>query len=303
MIYKNVREMLLKLVSKKESPRCFIFHGKNFSEIEKISKEMCFKILGNNNFNLRDKVEFKNFKNVISVGDIRELNIEINKKPEFCENKVILIYDAQKMSEEAQNAFLKTIEDCYQNVFIFMFCKNINNILNTIVSRCVVIKFRTMEFEEFCSHFENENLNEICLTDLYIQTKGDIYKSKSFKDKEFLYELYNYIFKVIDYIISGELLNIFDLVSEISNYKNNMDEFVDGFFEIVRDLIIYSSTLNFDFIENRIFKSYISDLSFKITKRTLNKIIIELSSFKSKIGMNINLENSYKIMILKIKED
>ena len=69
MVYRNVEEMLLKLVSKKESPRCFIFHGKNFSEIEKISNEMCLKILGNENFNLRfsederrsPKCFFKNF--------------------------------------------------------------------------------------------------------------------------------------------------------------------------------------------------------------------------------------------------
>lgn len=303
MVYRNVEEMLLKLVSKKESPRCFIFHGKNFSEIEKISNEMCLKIFGNENFNLRDKVEFKNFKKTISVSDIRELNIEISKKPEICENKVILIYDSQKMSEEAQNAFLKTLEDCHRNVFIIMLCTNINNILNTIISRCVVIKFKTMEFEEFCVCFENENLDETHLMDLYIQTKGDVHKARSFIKGEFLYELYNFIFKIIEYIISGELLDIFDLVNEISNYKNNIDLFINGFFEIVRDLIVYSSTSNDEFIENRIFKNCILDLSFKINKRILNKIIVELTSFKNKIGMNINLENSCKIMILKIKEE
>lgn len=302
MIYKDIEVSLLNLVAKEGCPRSFIFYGKNFLEIEKISKRMCLSILGSDSFNLRDMVEFKTSKKIFSVDDIRELNIEISKKPEICDNKVVLIYDSQKMSVEAQNAFLKTLENCYHNVFIIMLCKDLNNILSTIKSRCLVFKFKTMNFNEFSSHFIDDNLSENILKDLYIQTKGDVYKSKCLLNHEGLYEVYNYILDVIEYIASGDLIDIFKVVEQIENYKNDIDIFINGFFEIIRDLIIYNSTLNDEFIDNRLFKNRILEIHNNVSKNILNKLILELNSFKNRIDTNLNLENSYKIMILKVKE-
>ncbi len=302
MVYENIEVSLLNLVSKQGCPKSFIFYGKNFLEIEKISKRMCLNILGKDSLNLRDMVEFKTSKKIFSVDDIRELNIEISKKPEICNNKVVLIYDSEKMSVEAQNAFLKTLENSYENVFIIMLCKNINNILNTIISRCLVFKFKTMDFNEFSSHFISDNLNENILKDLYIQTKGDVYKSKCFLNQEQLYNLYNYILDVIEYIVFGNLIDVFEIVENIQNYKNDIDILINGFFEIIRDLIIYKTTLNIESIENRIFKDRIIEIHNKVSKSILNKLILELNIFKNRIHTNLNLENSYKIMILKVKE-
>lgn len=51
-------------------------------------------------------------KSSISVNDIREqLNNDISIKPYSSEYKIYIIPDANKMTEQAQNALLKTIEE------------------------------------------------------------------------------------------------------------------------------------------------------------------------------------------------
>ena len=65
-------------------------------------------------------IEFKVDKKIISVEDIRALNMELIKKPEISKNKVILIYEADKMTDKAQNSFLKSLEDSIENIFIIL---------------------------------------------------------------------------------------------------------------------------------------------------------------------------------------
>ena len=48
------------------------------------------------------------------------------------------------MSVEAQNAILKTLEDQSKNVFIVLILNDINKILDTIISRCIVINFNSI---------------------------------------------------------------------------------------------------------------------------------------------------------------
>src|SRR3712207_7809294 len=49
---------------------------------------------------------------------------EINKKPYEGDNKVVIVYNADKMTMQAQNAFLKTIEEPPFGVYIFLLCED-----------------------------------------------------------------------------------------------------------------------------------------------------------------------------------
>ena len=76
----------------------------------------------------------------ISVDDIREqLNNDIQIKPYSSEHKVYIIPEANKMTEQAQNALLKTIEEPPAYAVIILLTDNLNALLPTIQSRCVTI--------------------------------------------------------------------------------------------------------------------------------------------------------------------
>ncbi|MBQ4471880.1 MAG: AAA family ATPase [Alphaproteobacteria bacterium] len=73
-------------------------------------------------------------KKEISVDDVREachfLSLKSNKI------KVLVFNLADNMSEEAQNALLKTLEEPYPNSLILLLTENIGHLFPTILSRC-----------------------------------------------------------------------------------------------------------------------------------------------------------------------
>ncbi len=62
--------------------------------------------------------------------------------------KVLIIDQAEKMTVEASNALLKTLEEPPESTLIILITSNHNRLLPTIVSRCKKIRFRSLSQEE-----------------------------------------------------------------------------------------------------------------------------------------------------------
>ena len=78
----------------------------------------------------------------IKVEQIRRQVIDkIIEKPIISKRKVYIINDCDKMTREAQNCLLKTLEEPPEFIIIILISSNENLILNTIKSRCTSIKF------------------------------------------------------------------------------------------------------------------------------------------------------------------
>ncbi len=84
--------------------------------------------------------------NHISVDDIRtRVTAQVDIKPFAGEYKIFIISDANKMTEEAQNALLKTIEEPPEYCIIILISENPSLLLPTIVSRCVTLNTRPLD--------------------------------------------------------------------------------------------------------------------------------------------------------------
>ena len=80
------------------------------------------------------------------VGDeqcqIREMQKKLQEKPIISKNKVYIINNADKMTTEAQNSLLKTLEEPPEFVTIILIGSNENMFLTTIQCKNIVdIKF------------------------------------------------------------------------------------------------------------------------------------------------------------------
>lgn len=82
-------------------------------------------------------------KATIGVDDIRlQLNNDILVKPYSRPYKVYIIDEAEKMTEQAQNAMLKTIEEPPEYAVILLLTVNAKLLLPTILSRCILLNVR-----------------------------------------------------------------------------------------------------------------------------------------------------------------
>lgn len=302
MCYENIEKSLFKLPLKDRCPQSFIFYGKNYNERKRISKEFALKILNTEVKNLRDMIEFKVDKKIISVEDIRALNMELIKKPEISKNKVILIYEADKMTDKAQNSFLKSLEDSVENIFIILIVNDIKKMIDTLVSRCLLVKFGRISFLEYEKIFKDKELKKQELRDLYLQTKGDIDVTNFILEEGYVYKIYLHIIKLFKYLNEDFLVDIFEIGSEINNYKDYIGVFLEIFFEILRDILIYKEINNTELICNKYFKEYVVEISKNISMYKIYNILKFLGEFRNRVNLNLNIEVCYKIFILKVVE-
>lgn len=94
-------------------------------------------------------------KNVITIDVVRELqsNLKLlvpnNKSP----NRVVLIEDAQDMTDEAQNALLKTLEEPAVGTVLILTVTNEKSVLDTIASRTQIIKINKVGTENIVDYY------------------------------------------------------------------------------------------------------------------------------------------------------
>lgn len=80
-------------------------------------------------------------KSVIAVGQIRDLLEKVSQRAFLNSYKVVIIPEAQTLSQEASNCLLKTLEEPAPRTIIFLIAPNKDLLLPTIQSRSQLFKF------------------------------------------------------------------------------------------------------------------------------------------------------------------
>lgn len=91
-----------------------------------------------------ENIEGKNIK----IKQIHEFIRKTQLRPYVGDSKVGIIISAEKMTKEAQNALLKTLEEPPERTFLILTCSNKSQIIDTIVSRCKIFESFKYEDEE-----------------------------------------------------------------------------------------------------------------------------------------------------------
>lgn len=99
----------------------------------------------------------------ITIEQIRNLKIQLTRKPYQARIKIAVILEAEKMTIPAQNAFLKTLEETPANSLIILAVPTPEYLLPTILSRCQSITL-TKTPEVILSKTELANYGELFLT-------------------------------------------------------------------------------------------------------------------------------------------
>jgi len=90
----------------------------------------------------------------ISIEKIRDLKNESKYTPYEAQKKVFILTEAEKMTREGANSFLKLLEEPPDNLVIILINNSLSTILDTIKSRCQIIYFPPLSFEKALSIVE-----------------------------------------------------------------------------------------------------------------------------------------------------
>ena len=94
--------------------------------------------------------KIKSGSEIIKVDKIRNIKTFLGQKSINSEKKIVLIIDAHLLNEAASNCLLKTLEEPSNGIFILITPK-LNLLLDTIISRCQIVKFRSFSSKQIKS--------------------------------------------------------------------------------------------------------------------------------------------------------
>ena len=95
----------------------------------------------------------KSGSEIIKIAQIRNIKTFLGQKSLNAEKKVVLIIDAHLLNESASNCLLKTLEEPSNGIFILLTSK-LNLLLDTIISRCQIVRFRSFSSKQTKSILE-----------------------------------------------------------------------------------------------------------------------------------------------------
>lgn len=192
-------------------------------------------------------------KGLIKIKQIREIRKEIELKPFRSKKKVYIIDKAEKMTLEASNCLLKTIEEPPYYAIIILICSKIDPILPTIVSRCQIVNFglvTSLKIKEILLN-KIDNLEKDKAEIISKLAQGSI--GKAFKlsiDKEYFIRRED----VLDYLSAispGKYGN--DIFAKVEKMISEIDR-IEEILEIIKlwyhDILIIKNTGNQKYIIN-----------------------------------------------------
>ena len=217
----------------------------------------------------------KSGSEIIKIAQIRNIKTFLGQKSINSEKKIVLIIDSHLLNEAASNCLLKTLEEPSNGIFILLTSK-LNLLLDTIISRCQIIRFRSLSSKQIKSIFEDylESSN------LKINTK----------------------LKFEDLINSAngspnKLLKNIEIWSDCSNnFIGKLDSPIKNSLEILEISKLISETLE---IYQQIFlANLIQTIWWRKTKNI--KLVKKLENLKNLIRKNIQPKLAWEITFLKI---
>ncbi len=228
---------------------------------------------------------------IISIDDIRDIEKSLLMKPFEAKRRVVIIIDADAMKHEAQNAFLKILEEPPQDTTIILTSSHAEGLFSTIVSRCQKITFKRLsktEMKNFLSEkgeLTDEEIELICLL-----SGGSIKNAMEFLDEEGRGErqLLKTITTKKDY---DKLREIYD--------KEGLEKIINFLLPFFRDIQIARTG---EKLINADMKDYIHSVHTKYSREELNETVELLEKSLINISRNISPELISNVIFDRIKE-
>ena len=280
----------------------YMFEGPSGVGKNTMARELAATLLEMENlFNSPDYIEITPDGNSIKIAQIRKLQSDILVKP-YKSYKIYVIDEAQKMTVEAQNALLKTLEEPPKYAIIILITNNKESLLDTIKSRCEIIKFTPIPLVEVADYLTQTGVDKNRASLLANFSRGSMQKAIELSESEDFHIMRDEVQKYVETYLTGSMLDIMDIQNSIEKYKDNITNVLDLLVNYFRDIMMVKENVDSSMIINLDRLVFIKNMSTKITYSQLSKIIDIIEETKNKLRSNCNFNISIQVMTLNIYE-
>lgn len=243
--------------------------------------------------------------NTVGVEDIRtQINADIAIKPYSSPRKIYIMNEGEKMTVQAQNALLKTLEEPPEYAVILILTTNVNALLPTILSRCVVLNMKPVR-DELVKKFLMETVQipdykaDVCVA----FARGNVGKAKLLASSEEFDNIKEEAITLLKYINDMEMSEIVAAIKKINEYKFDVNDYLDIISIWYRDVLMFKATNDANHL---IFKGeiqYIRKVADHCTYEGIENIIRALDKAKNRLSANVNFDLTMELLLLTVKEN
>ena len=239
----------------------------------------------------------------LGVDEIREqLCNTMDIKPFSSPYKIYLVPEAEKMTEAAQNALLKTIEEPPEYGIVILMTSNISALLPTIQSRCL-----TMEFRPLSTAVVESYVKEHCQVPDYQArasaafAQGNLGKAMRYAKAEDFIERKDHIISLLRHVEQMDLSEMLAVIKDLGTRKDEVRDYIDLMVLWYRDVLLFKATKDINQLLFQDEASYISREASHRSYEKIEEILQALEKAKVRLRANVNFDITMELMLLALK--
>ncbi|MBR6849421.1 MAG: DNA polymerase III subunit delta' [Lachnospiraceae bacterium] len=241
----------------------------------------------------------------IGVEEIRDRIVEtVQVKPYQEPYKIYIVEEAEKLTVQAQNVLLKTIEEPPAYVVFMLLTSSTEALLPTILSRCVLLNMRPVRDDEMRTYLIEqlhvpESRAEICIA----FARGNIGRAKALAASEDFDKIRTNALSLLKNIHEMDTADIMEALKNIREYGFDINDYLDIMAVWYRDILLFKATHDMNHL---IFRDEIQSIQ-KVAQCSdyegIEEVIQALEVAKSRLRSKVNYELTMELLLLTIKEN
>ena len=263
----------------------------------------CRQVLSDNHPDLIHVTHEK--PNSIGVDDIREqINDTIMIRPYSSYYKIYIVDEAEKMTQQAQNALLKTIEEPPSYAIIILLTTNQEAFLPTILSRCVQMKLKPLRDFVVKSYLIEALHVPEADADVYAAfARGNLGKAISLVSSEEFKLMHQKVLRLLRQIKQMDISELLDYIRKMKEDNLDIYECLDFMQMWYRDVLLYKVTKDMNLLIFKDEYKSINEISTGSAYDGLEKILEAIDKARVRLDANVNMELAMELMLLVMKEN
>lgn len=264
-------------------PHALLFTGQEKLGKKTVALQFISSLLGENPENHPDFILISSPKQdlkvkQIQINQIRDLSWRLSLKPIKSSLKAAIVDGAHLMTREAQNCFLKTLEEPKGNAILILITEHPNFLLPTIVSRCETFKFYSVTEKILKKFLVKKNIPEEKHEKILNNSFGKPGLMMDFLEDPGKLKMREEKIKEVVKVLKLPFGNRFQYAKELAD-KENIIEVLEIWTDYFRSVLL-KKCLNFDFESLEKVKNFLENIqktNFLLSTTNINsKLALEI---------------------------
>ncbi len=239
------------------------------------------------------------------VDEIREIRNKVSLVPSISKYKVYIVDEVHMLTTGAFNALLKTLEEPPSHVIFILATTEPHKIPDTILSRCLRFDFKRISEQsmserlKYIAEKEKINIDNDALIEIVRFSQGGMRDAINLLEQSHIYsddkitinDVHDLngtlpqekIKKLINYIISGDLENTYELIEYYDKNGKNFLKLTEELLIFLKNILIVKniSKENVENISWEIYEGYIDEVDSSIIMKLIKNINNHLIDMKN----------------------